>query len=256
MMNPPRRSEIMVLAAAREIQDGDVIFVGIGLPNLAVNLAQRTHAPNIKMVYEAGVYGAKPARVPISIGDPCLVTGSLQVLPVAETFLYYLQGGRIDVGFLGAAQVDRFGNLNTTVIGSDYARPRVRLPGAGGATEIAWLAGKTVIIIGQTRNKFPEKLDFVTSVGFHEGGASRSSLGASSAGPQRVITDLGVYGFEPETGEMVLEKIHPGVELEEVRANVSWPIRVAESYGTTALPTDEELRCLREELDPEGIYLK
>jgi glutaconate CoA-transferase subunit B len=255
MMKPPRRSEIMALAAAREIEDGDVVFVGIGLPNLAVNLAQRTHAPNIKMVYEAGVFGARPARLPISIGDPCLVTGSLQVLPIAETFLYYLQGGRVDVGFLGAAQVDRFGNLNTTVIGSDYAHPRVRLPGSGGATEIAWLAGKTIIIIGQAKNKFPEKLDFVTSVGYHEGGTSRASLGAPGGGPQRVITDLGVYGFDRETGEMVLEKLHPGIELEEVRANVSWPIRVAESVGTTTLPTEDELRVLREELDPDGIYL-
>lgn len=255
-MKSPRRSEIMALAAAREIRDGDVVFVGIGLPNLAVNLAQRTHAPNIKMVYEAGVFGAKPVRLPISIGDPCLVTGSLQVLPVAETFLYYLQGGRIDVGFLGAAQVDRFGNLNTTVIGPDYARPRVRLPGAGGATEIAWLAKKSVIVLAQTKNKFPEKIDFVTSVGFHQGGDSRASLHAPGAGPERIITDLGVYGFDRETGEMVLERIHPEVDLEEVRANVGWPLRVATSCETTDLPTDEELAILREGLDPEGIYLK
>jgi glutaconate CoA-transferase subunit B len=256
MMKPPRRSEIMALAAAREILDGDVIFVGIGLPNLAVNLAQRTHAPNIKMIYEAGVFGAKPARLPISIGDPCLVTGSLQVLPVAETFLYYLQGGRVDVGFLGAAQVDRFGNLNTTVIGSDYTRPRVRLPGSGGATEIAWLAKKTILILAQNKRKFPEKIDFVTSVGYHEGGATRSDLGAPGAGPERVITDLGVYGFDPETREMVLQKVHPDVDLEEVRSNVGWPLKVADSCGTTELPTEEELRVLRDELDPEGIYLK
>jgi glutaconate CoA-transferase subunit B len=246
----------MAVAAARSIQDGEVVFVGIGLPNLAVNLAQRTHAPNIQMVYEAGVFGARPLRLPISIGDPCLVTGALQVLPVAETFLYYLQGGRIDVGFLSAAQVDRFGNLNTTVIGVDYAHPKVRLPGSGGATEIAWLASKTIIILTQTKNKFCEKLDFVTSVGFHEGGVSRAKLGAPGGGPKRVITDLGVYGFDPSLGEMVLEGIHPGVTMDEVRAGVSWPLQVAASCGSTEAPSDEELRILREDLDPDGIYLK
>ena len=178
------------------------------------------------------------------------------MLSVAETFLYYLQGGRIDVGFLGAAQVDRFGNLNTTVIGSDYRRPRVRLPGSGGATEIAWLAKKTILILSQNKRKFPEKIDFVTSVGYHEGGASRSNLGAPGAGPERVITDLGVYGFDPESGEMVLQKVHPEVDLEEVRSNVGWPLKVADSCGTTELPTAEELRVLREELDPDRIYLK
>lgn len=255
-MKPARRSEIMTVAAAREIRDGDVVFVGIGLPNLAVNLAQRTHAPQIQMVYEAGVYGARPARLPISIGDPCLATGSLQVMSVPDTFLYYLQGGLVDVGFLAAAQVDRFGNLNTTIIGSDYAHPKVRLPGSGGAAEISWLAKKTVIILGQKKNKFPEKLDFVTSLGHHKGGNSRKDLGGPGSGPERLITDLGVYGFEPETREMVLEKIHPGVTLEEVLANVSWSLRVAESCGTTELPSEEELRLLREDLDPEGIYLK
>ena len=162
----------------------------------------------------------------------------------------------MDVGFLGAAQVDRFGNLNTTVIGTDYAHPQVRLPGAGGASEIAWLAKKTVIILGQKKKSFPEKLDFVTSVGHHEGGDSRARLGAPGSGPERVITDLGVYGFDERTREMVLERIHPGVDLEEVHANVSWALRVAEPLGTTELPTEEDLSLLREELDPQGIYLK
>ena len=256
MKTDARRSEIMTAAAAREIQDGDVVFVGIGLPNLAINLAQRTHAPNVQMVYEAGVYGARPSRVPVSIGDPCLVTGAIQVLSMTETFLYYLQGGRIDVGFLGAAQVDRFGNLNTTIIGSDYQRPRVRLPGSGGASEIAWHAKKTVVILSQDKKKFPEKVDFITSAGHLEGGDSRARLGAPGGGPERVITDLGVYGFHPESREMMLEKLHPGVSLEEVRANVGWPLRVAETLETTPLPAEEELRLLRTELDPAGNYLR
>jgi glutaconate CoA-transferase subunit B len=245
----------MVLAAARAIEDGDVVFVGVGLPNLAVNLARRLHAPNAQLVYEAGVYGARPTRLPLSIGDPCLVTGALQVMPMTETFQFFLQGGRIDVGFLGAAQIDRFGNLNTTVIGSDYRRPKVRLPGSGGAAEISWLAKKTVILLSQKRNRFPEKLDFRTSLGHHEGGLTREALGASGGGPERVITNLGVYGFDPDSREMVLEAVHPGVDVEEVRAEVGWPLRVKEPLATTALPDESALRLLREELDPKGIYL-
>ncbi len=245
----------MAFAAAREIADGDVVFVGIGLPNLAVNLARRTHAPGVQLVYEAGVYGARPIRLPLSIGDPCLVTGSVQVMPMAETFLYFLQGGRIDVGFLGAAQIDRFGNLNTTVIGRDYRHPKVRLPGSGGAAEISWLARKTVVLLPQKRNKFPETLDFRTSVGYLDGGGSREELGAPGGGPERVITNLGVYGFDPDTKEMVLEATHPGVTLDEIRAEVSWPLQVKEPLGETELPDDAALRLVREELDPKGIYL-
>jgi glutaconate CoA-transferase, subunit B len=255
MMKPPNRSELMAFAAAREIADGDVVFVGIGLPNLAVNLARRTHAPGVQLVYEAGVYGARPIRLPLSIGDPCLVTGSVQVMPMAETFLYFLQGGRIDVGFLGAAQIDRFGNLNTTVIGRDYRHPQVRLPGSGGAAEISWLARKTIVLLPQKKNKFPEALDFRTSVGYLDGGTSREALGAPGGGPERVITNLGVYGFHPETREMVLEATHPGVTLDEVRAEVSWPLRVREPLVQTEPPAEDALRLLREELDPTGIYL-
>ena len=254
-MSGARRSEIMALAAARELKDGDVVFVGIGLPNLAVNLALRTHAPSLQLVYEAGVYGARPLRLPISIGDPCLVTGAVQVMPMAETFLYLLQGGRIDVGFLGAAQIDRFGNLNTTIIGADYRRPKVRLPGSGGASEISWLAKKSVVLLPQKRNKFPEKLDFRTSAGHVDGGRTRQDLGAPGAGPERVITNLGVYGFDPETREMVLEKVHPGVTVDEVRAEVSWELRVREPVGSTDVPDAATLTLLRDELDPSGIYL-
>lgn len=250
----PTRSELMAIAAAQEIEDGDIVFVGIGLPNLAVNLALRTHAPNVRLVYESGVYGARPNRLPISIGDPCLVTGAAQVLPMAETFAYFLQGGRIDVGFLGAAQIDRYGNLNTTVIGN-YRAPKVRLPGSGGATEIAWLAKKTIVLLPQNRSKFAEKLDFRTSVGNYEGGGSRESLGAPRGGPKRVITDLGVYGFDATTGEMILTKLHPGVTLDEARAEVSWPLRVADPLEETTPPDTAMLRLLRDELDPKGIYL-
>ena len=251
----PRLSEVMVLAAAQEIHDEDVVFVGIGLPNLAANLAQRTHAPAIQMVYESGVYGARPSRLPISIGDPCLVTGAVQVLPMIEIFQYFLQQGLIDVGFLGAAQIDRFGNLNTTVIGADYKEPEVRLPGAGGATEIAWLAKRTVVILPQKKQKFPECLDFRTSVGYHEGGSSRDTLGASSGGPARVITDLGVYGFDFKSREIVLEKLHPGVSISEVQSEVGWPIKIKESLGITEHPNKEVLEILRNELDPQGHYL-
>jgi glutaconate CoA-transferase subunit B len=251
----PTRAELMAFAAAREIADGDVVFVGVGLPNLAVNLALRLHAPKAQLVYEAGVYGARPSRLPLSVGDPCLVTGALQVMPMNDCFLYFLQRGHIDVGFLGAAQIDRFGNLNTTVVGSDYRHPKVRLPGSGGAAEIAWLAKKTVVLLPQKRNKFPENLDFRTSVGHLEGGRSREELGAPGKGPERVITNLGVYGFDRESREMVLEALHPGVSLEEVRSEVAWPLRVKEPLETTPLPDRAVLRLLREELDPKGIYL-
>jgi glutaconate CoA-transferase subunit B len=246
----------MAWAAAREIRDREVVFVGIGLPNVAVTLAQRTHAPSIKMVYEAGVYGASPSRLPLSIGDPCLVSGAIQAVSMADVFYYYLQGGRIDVGFLGAAQIDRFGNLNTTVIGADYRRPKVRLPGSGGAAEISLLARKSVVIMAQAKNKFPEKVDFVTSVGFLEGGDARARLGAPGGGPERVITDLGVYGFDRVSHEMVLEKLHPGVGLEEVREKVGWPIRVADALDTTEPPGEREILLIRNELDPKGIYLQ
>ena len=213
MSTNPTRSEIMALAAAREIADGDVVFVGIGLPNLAVNLARRTHAPGVQLVYEAGVYGAQPLRLPISIGDPCLVTGAVQVLPMTETFSYFLQGGRIDVGFLGAAQIDRYGNLNTTVIGENYRMPKVRLPGSGGAAEIAWLAKKTVVLLPQKRNKFPDQLDFRTSVGHHRGGSSREELGARpGSGPERVITEPGRLRFRSRNEGDGARESAPGCE--------------------------------------------
>ncbi len=253
-------SELMVCEAARQLRDGEVVFVGIGLPNLACNLARRSHAPGLVLVYESGALGAVPERVPVSIGDPALVGGALGVCPMTEVFYYYLQGGRIDVGFLQGAQIDRHGSLNTTVIG-DYERPSVRLPGSGGASEIALHAKKVLIIARQSRRSFPERLDFVTSAG--HGGVGRRGAGrgvgrpgrrkAGEGGPAMVITDLACYGFED--GEMVLASLHPGVTEEQVRDNLGWEPRVAASLRETPPPTAAELRLLREELDPQRLYL-
>ena len=248
----PTASERMVCRAARELADGEVVFVGIGLPNLACNLARRTHAPNLVLLYESGAIGAVPERVPVSIGDPALVTDSTAVASMSDVFFNYLQGGRIDVGFLQGAQIDRHGNLNTTVIG-DYARPKVRLPGSGGACEIAIHAKRVLIVAPQSRKGFPARLDFLTSPGHLDGGDARRRLGFPGGGPQKVITDLAVYGFTE--GEMVLEELHPGVTLETVREHLGWEPKVASRVVTTESPTAEELRLLREELDPKRLYL-
>ncbi len=247
-------SELMVSRAAQELKDGDVVFVGIGVPSLAVNLAYRMHAPGLCMIYESGAVGCVPKRLPISIGDPCLVTGSLGVVPMPDVFNLYLQNGLFDVGFLGGAQVDRFGNLKSTVIG-DYARPKVRLPGSGGACEIASLVKRVVITIGNSKRTMPEKVDFITSPGYLGGGREREDLGLQG-GPELVITDMGVYGFDPDTREMVLRSMHPGLTIETIRDNVGWDLKIADDLGETAPPTPEEIRIIREELDPDGIFLR
>lgn len=244
--------EMMAVAAARELADGQVVFVGIGLPNLACNLARRLQAPELLLIYESGAVGAVPERLPVSIGDPALVTDSLAVASMPEVFYYYLQGGRIDVGFLQGAQIDRWGNLNTTVIG-DYSAPRVRLPGSGGACEIALHAREILLLAEQSPKTFPERLDFCTSPGFLDGGDARRLAGFPGGGPRRLITDLGSYDFEE--GEMTLVALHPGASLDEVRATLGWEVRTAPDLGTTTPPTDEELRLLREVLDPERLYL-
>jgi glutaconate CoA-transferase subunit B len=245
------RQELMAITAARALGDGEVVFVGIGLPNLACNLARRLHAPNLKLVYEAGVFGAVPGRLPLSIGDPCLVSGAASVCSLPEIFLFYLQRGLIDVGFLGAAQIDRYGNINTTVIGS-YDRPKVRLPGSGGACEIALLAKKVFVIARQSARLFVDRVDFITSPGFTAG---KRPPGARGQGPQLVITDLATYRFDEETGEMRIRTLHPGVTYEQVRAACGWEIPPAESVAMTPVPTAAELRILREEVDQEGRYL-
>jgi glutaconate CoA-transferase, subunit B len=249
------RSEMLVVAGARALAGRRVCFVGIGLPNIAVALARRTVAPEIELIYESGVYGARPARLPLSIGDPCLVTGATAVMSMVELFQYFLQGGLVDVGFLGAAQLDRHGNINTTVIG-DYRRPKVRLPGSGGACEIAINAREVFILMRQSSRSFVERIDFRTSPGNLGGAASRAAQGWQGKGPSVVVTDLGSYDFDPETGEMRLVAVHPGVSVDDTRAATGWDLRVAADLVTTPDPTDEELRLIREELDPHGAYVR
>jgi len=252
------KSEMMIVAAARELAGQRVCFVGVGLPNIAVNLAQRTVAPDLELVYEAGVFGARPARLPLSIGDPTIVTGATAVVSMFELFSFYLQGGLVDVGFLGAAQIDRFGNINTTVIGP-YDHPKTRLPGSGGACEIAINAREVFVIMRQSARSFVEKIDFRTSPG-NLGGAEQSERirregGWLGRGPSVVVTDLGIWHFDDD-GEMRLDSLHPGATLDEVRATIGWAPRIADALGTTPAPTDTELRLIREELDPEGAYTK
>jgi glutaconate CoA-transferase, subunit B len=252
------KSEMMIVAAARELAGQRVCFVGVGLPNIAVNLAQRTVAPELELVYEAGVFGAKPARLPLSIGDPTIVTGATAVMSMYELFSFYLQGGLIDVGFLGAAQIDRFGNINTTVIG-DYADPATRLPGSGGACEIAINARQVFVIMRQSTRSFVEAIDFRTSAG-NLGGAEvsdriRREQGWIGRGPSVVVTDLAIWHFD-ETGEMRVDSLHPGVSIDDVRAATGWSPRVSASPAATPAPTPEELRLIREELDPGGAYTR
>jgi glutaconate CoA-transferase subunit B len=244
--------ELMTVNAARMLRDGDTVFVGVGLPNLACNLARRTHAPNLVMIYEAGVIGAQPSRLPLSIGDPTLVSGSLSVCSMYEVFAFYLQRGYISVGFMGGAQIDRFANVNATVIGN-YNHPKVRLPGSGGAMEIAAWADRCYFLTPHQKRRFPAKCDFRTSAGFIDGRASRQAAGLRGSGPAAVVTDLGL--LEPdETGELILAAVHPGVDPEQARQNTGWDLRVAASLRTTQPPTDEELHILRD-LDPDRIYL-
>jgi glutaconate CoA-transferase subunit B len=237
-------AEMMIVASARALVGRRVCFVGVGLPNIAVNLARRTVAPDLVLVYEAGVYGARPARLPLSIGDPTIVTGATAAVSMFDLFSYYLQGGLVDVGFLGGAQIDRHGNLNTTVIG-DYQHPKVRLPGSGGACEIALNAGEIFVIMRQSRRSFVDQLDFRTSPGHPIPGSGR--------GPSVVVTDMAVYRFGPD-GEMELESLHPGVNLEQLQAAMAWNPRRRDPVATTEPPSAEELRLIRDELDPAGIY--
>jgi len=221
--------EMMAIEAARRLRDGTVCFVGIGLPSLAANLARATHAPKCVLIYESGTIGAKPQQLPLSIGDGELAETADAVVSVPEMFGYWLQGGRIDVGFLGAAQIDRFANLNSTVIG-DYERPNVRLPGGGGAPEIATQAREVFVMLRHSPRTFVERVDFVTSVG------DRVAV---------VVTDLGILEPDDEKRELTLTSVHPGVAVEQVLQATGWELRVAADVGETAAPTDEELRALR-----------
>lgn len=248
-------AELMIVNAARLLQDGETVFVGVGQPNLACNLAKRTHAPNLVMIYEAGVIGAEPARLPLSIGDPTLVSGALSVVSMYDIFTLYLQRGNVDVGFLGGAQIDRFGNINATVIGNDYAHPKVRLPGSGGSQEIAAWANRCYIMTPHQKRRFPEKVDFMTSAGFLNGRSEREKAGLRGSGPTAVVTDLGI--LEPDaSGELTLTALHPGKTAQEAIDNTGWPLKVTDNLRTTEPVTEKELHILREELDPKGIYLK
>ena len=235
--------DVMIVNAARCLSNGMACFVGIGLPSTAANLARRLHAPECVLIYESGCIGSKPTRLPLSIGDGELAETSDAVVSVPEIFAYWLQAGRIDVGFLGAAQLDRFGNINSTVIG-EYAHPRTRLPGAGGAPEIAASAGEVIVIVRQSARAFVDRCDFVTSVGFGRGADDRQRLGLRGRGPQIVITDLGILRPDPVTCELVLTDLHPGSSVEQAGAATGWPLRVAEDLAETAPPTAEELRVL------------
>jgi glutaconate CoA-transferase subunit B len=245
MSNDWTADEMMSVAAARALRGVTSCFVGIGLPSTAANLARRTHAPDLVLVYEAGAVGAKPPRLPLSIGDGILAETADAVVTVPEIFNYWVQPGRIDVGFLGAAQLDRFGNINTTVIGDDYAQPKVRLPGAGGAPEIAASCGEVIVIVRQSRRSFVDRVDFVTSVGHGRGPGERERLGLRGRGPTKVITDLGILEPAPETCELRLTHVHPGVEVEQVRDATGWELDVAPDLATTDPPTAEELEALR-----------
>lgn len=237
--------EIMTVVASRFLKEGQVCFVGIGLPSVAANLARLTHAPNLVLIYESGPIDTKPDVLPLSIGDGELAKTATTVVPTSEIFSYWLQGGRIDVGFLGAAQVDRFANINTTVIGA-YDRPKVRLPGAGGAPEIAASAREVLIVLRQSRRAFVEKVEFITSAGFLGGGDERRMLGIPGAGPKAVITDLGVLTPDPKTRELTLTQIHPGVTLAQAKAATGWDLKASPDLVTTEEPDPEDLRVLRD----------
>jgi glutaconate CoA-transferase subunit B len=236
--------EMMTVAAARALSDGQVCFVGIGLPSAAANLARATHAPGIVLVYESGTIGAKPTRLPLSIGDGELAETADSVVPLPEIFNYWLQSGRIDVGFLSAAQIDRFANLNTTVVG-DYEAPAVRLPGAGGAPEIATSCKEVIVVIRQSPRTFVEQVSFVTSVGHGTGAGDRARLGLTGAGPVLVITDLGQLRPHPVTRELVLTDLHPGCSVEQALAATGWELSVSPGLGRTEAPSAAELTALR-----------
>jgi glutaconate CoA-transferase subunit B len=236
---------MMTIAAARLLRNSAVCFVGIGLPSAAANLARHTHAPDAVLIYESGPIGSKPLVLPLSIGDGELSETAVAVVSISEIFAYWLQSGRIDVGFLGAAQIDRFANLNSTVIG-EYDRPSVRLPGAGGAPEIAASCREVLITMRQTKRSFVNKLDFLTTVGYLDGGDSRQRLGMKGKGPLAVITDLGILAPDERTKELILTSIHPDVTLEQVLEATEWPLKVADNLQETPAPSDFELTVLRD----------
>jgi len=238
-------NEMMTIAAARALKNDDVCFVGIGAPSAACNVARLTHAPDITLIYESGTIGTAPSVLPLSIGDGELCETAVTTVSVPEMFRYWLQGGRITVGFLGAAQLDRFGNINTTVVG-DYEHPKVRLPGGGGAPEIASSCGQIFITLKQARRAMVEKINFVTSMGHGKGGDDRARHGLKTSGPTMLITDLAVWTPDPESKEFTVATLHPGVTREQIQETCGWTVRYAEDLGQTPPPTAEELEVLRD----------
>ena len=247
------KNELMIVNASRALFGCRVVFVGVGMPNIACNLARRSHSPEMELVYESGVFGAQPQRLPLSIGDPTLVSGATSVTSMADLFMYYLQGGLVDVALLGGAQIDRFGNLNTTVIG-EYEHPQTRLPGSGGACEIAINARRIFMIMRLTRRAFVEQLDFRTSPGHLDGGESRSRMNLPGSGPQRVITDRAIFSFDNAEREMALIELSPGESVESIQEEVSWNLRISSDLKDTVPPNDQELAIIRQQLDTQGLY--
>ncbi len=238
-------NEMMTIAASRALKSSDVCFVGIGAPSAACNVARLTHAPDITLIYESGTIGTAPDILPLSIGDGELCETAITTVSVPEMFRYWLQGGRITIGFLGAAQLDKFGNINTTVIG-DYARPKTRLPGGGGAPEIASSAQQIYITMAQSKRGMVEKIDFYTSFGHGDGGDHRQRLGIGTAGPMLLITDLAIWKPDPVTKEFTAVSLHPGVTRAQVQDNCGWAVRFADTVKETAPPTALELKTLRD----------
>jgi glutaconate CoA-transferase subunit B len=247
------KDEIMAVATSRYITDGDTVFIGTGLPMLAAYLAKATHAPNAALMFESGVLDPRPRSIAKAVGDPRLVSTARRVSGMLDSLLM-LHGGRVDLGVLGCAQVDRFGNINTTAIGS-YQKPSTRLPGSGGANDIASLARHHVVVTRHNRRTFVDKVDYLTSPGHLTGPGARARAGLPGGGPVGVVTDLCVFGFDPRTCEMVLESLHPGVSLDDVRAATGFEVIEPPGLGETVAPTATELDILRNKIDPEGVYL-
>jgi glutaconate CoA-transferase subunit B len=238
-------TEMMTVTAARALTNEDVCFVGIGMPSAACNLARLTHAPEITLIYESGTIGTKPDILPLSIGDGELCETAVNTVPVTEMFRYWLQGGKISVGFLGAAQLDKYGNINTTVIG-DYDKPKVRLPGGGGAPEIATSCGEIFLVMKQSKRGFVEKIDFVTSLGYGKGGDDRASYGVTTKGPSRLITDLCIMEPHPNDKHFIVTSIHPGISRDDIIAATGWQVEFADEIAQTPVPSDHELQILRD----------
>jgi acyl CoA:acetate/3-ketoacid CoA transferase beta subunit len=248
------RQELMIFAAAKEIKNNQIIFVGTGLPMLAGYLAKATHAPDCTLLFEAGIIDPKPRHLAVGVGDFRLMTGA-----VAVKGLYYalglLQSGHVDLGFLGAGEIDRYGNVNTTVIGGTYKKPKLRLPGSGGANDIASLAKNTVIIVPHTKRKLVEMITYLTTPGYLTGKGAREEAGLRGKGPKRIITDLAILGFNPDTSEVQVESIHDGVSQEDIRMNTGFDISYSSDFQITVPPTSDEVQLIRS-LDPDGVYLK